>query len=85
MLLVIGGHLYMPGLPGGGNVGVTLFFVLSGYLITSILRDNGDLTRFYTRRIRRLVPPPLVVWLAVMVSVGVVTLGQAVPPLLYFR
>ena len=47
VLLVIGGHLYVPGLLGGGNVGVTLFFVLSGYLITSILRENHDLVRFY--------------------------------------
>jgi peptidoglycan/LPS O-acetylase OafA/YrhL len=82
VLLVIGGHLYVPGLLGGGNVGVTLFFVLSGYLITSILRDNGSLVRFYTRRARRLLPA-LVVWLGVMVVTGVVTVGETLPPLTF--
>ena len=82
VLLVIGGHLYVPGLLGGGNVGVTLFFVLSGYLITSILRENDDLIRFYKRRARRLVPA-LIVWLGVMVVAGAVTLWEALPPLLY--
>lgn len=82
VLLVIGGHLYLPGLLGGGNVGVTLFFVLSGYLNTSILREDGSLKRFYFRRLRRLVPA-LVLWLAVMVIVGVVSPSQTIPPLLY--
>jgi peptidoglycan/LPS O-acetylase OafA/YrhL len=46
----------------GGVVGVTLFFVLSGYLITSILlnehTDSGriNLRAFYTRRALRLFP-----------------------------
>ncbi len=82
VLLVIGGHLYVPGLLGGGNVGVSLFFVLSGYLITSILRDNGSLVRFYTRRARRLLPA-LLVWLGVMVVARVVTVGETLPPLAF--
>lgn len=82
VLLVMGGHFYFPGIVGGGNVGVTLFFVLSGYLITSILRENGDLIRFYARRARRLLPA-LIAWLAVMVLAGVVTFTEALPPLLY--
>lgn len=47
---------------GGGFVGVDVFFVLSGYLVTGILlRDlqlNGRirLVRFYARRVRRLLP-----------------------------
>jgi peptidoglycan/LPS O-acetylase OafA/YrhL len=46
----------------GGKVGVDMFFVLSGYLITSILlnelRETGSisLTDFYTRRALRLLP-----------------------------
>lgn len=42
----------------GGWLGVTIFFVLSGYLITKNLlaKDPIDLRRFYTRRIRRLWP-----------------------------
>jgi peptidoglycan/LPS O-acetylase OafA/YrhL len=47
---------------GGGFLGVDIFFVLSGFLITTLLLDehdrNGaiDLVRFYRRRIRRLLP-----------------------------
>ncbi len=50
------------GLLPGGYLGVDLFFVLSGYLITSILlaevRDTGrvDLAHFWVRRARRLFP-----------------------------
>jgi len=47
---------------GGGFLGVDVFFVLSGYLITTLLlreqRGSGriDLRRFWTRRVRRLLP-----------------------------
>ena len=50
----------------GGFIGVDVFFVLSGYLVTGLLlrdlRANGRirLTRFYARRIRRLLPAALV-------------------------
>lgn len=45
----------------GGFVGVDVFFVISGYLITSIIlieRQNGtfSLTNFYERRLRRILP-----------------------------
>jgi peptidoglycan/LPS O-acetylase OafA/YrhL len=45
----------------GGFVGVDVFFVISGYLITSIVlaeRDQGvfSLSRFYERRARRILP-----------------------------
>ncbi|MEL7445903.1 MAG: acyltransferase family protein [Pseudomonadota bacterium] len=54
----------------GGFVGVDVFFVISGYLITKILygeRQAGAFTyfRFYQRRIRRLLPAFSVVVLAV--------------------
>ncbi|MGO4575726.1 acyltransferase family protein [Cupriavidus sp. 2TAF22] len=46
----------------GGFVGVDVFFVISGYLITSlVLKEAGEgtfsLRAFYERRIRRLLPP----------------------------
>lgn len=55
-----------PRLAPGGYVGVDVFFVISGYLITSIVFREihaGDfsLGRFYERRIRRLLPALLVV------------------------
>jgi peptidoglycan/LPS O-acetylase OafA/YrhL len=53
-------HLGVPGF-GGGFVGVDVFFVISGYLITLLLSDNGASDRlsifaFYERRIRRIFP-----------------------------
>lgn len=49
------------GLIRGGGIGVTVFFVLSGYLITGILiaprvLSRAGLVRFWTRRLLRLLP-----------------------------
>lgn len=58
-------HL-LPGLLPGGMVGVDAFFVISGFLITSLLlverRTTGriNVKRFWTRRLRRIVPALLV-------------------------
>ncbi len=55
----------------GGYLGVSVFFTLSGFLITTLLLREGDGTgrvdvvRFYTRRARRLLPASLVCVLAV--------------------
>ena len=45
----------------GGFVGVDIFFVISGYLITSIIigqmaNDNFSIVKFYERRARRILP-----------------------------
>src|SRR5580700_5174732 len=61
VLLVIGIH-FRPSLMAGGWIGVNLFFVLSGFLITSLLlrewalRGGINLGRFYLRRALRLLP-----------------------------
>lgn len=53
---------FVPGAMVGGFLGVDVFFVLSGFLITTLLlretRKSGrvDLKRFWTRRARRLLP-----------------------------
>jgi peptidoglycan/LPS O-acetylase OafA/YrhL/lysophospholipase L1-like esterase len=61
----------------GGYLGVDLFFVLSGFLITRILlddRDGGrvDLKRFWIRRARRLMPALLAMMPAVAIYAKVV-------------
>jgi len=77
VLLVVLAHAGVPGL-AGGFIGVDVFFVISGYLITGLLveelRGTGriDAWRFYARRVRRLLPAfvvMLVVTLAVAAAV----------------
>jgi len=61
--------LFHAGVPGaeGGFVGVDVFFVISGFLITGLLvrewstRGRIDLVAFYARRFRRLLPAALLV------------------------
>lgn len=60
VLAVVLFHARVPGF-GGGFLGVDVFFVISGYLITGILLKRGtgswpDIVRFYERRVRRIVP-----------------------------
>jgi peptidoglycan/LPS O-acetylase OafA/YrhL len=82
ILLVISSHYF--GLPGGGPLGVGLFFVLSGFLITTLLleehHESGTvrLAGFYARRARRLFPALavlLVVYAAVTGAFKVVAMA----------
>ncbi len=57
----------------GGFVGVDVFFVISGYLITTIIineldRGNFSLGQFYERRVRRILP---VLFLVMLVSIPI--------------
>ncbi|MDP7704581.1 acyltransferase family protein [Mycobacterium sp. TY815] len=73
VVLVLIGHGGVPGV-GGGFIGVDIFFVLSGFLITSLLLDelgrSGriDLTGFWIRRARRLLPALVLMVLTVGVA-----------------
>lgn len=70
--------LYHAGVPGftGGFVGVDVFFVISGFLITRLLLEEAattgtiDIVRFWARRARRLLPNALLVLLAILVIGG---------------
>jgi peptidoglycan/LPS O-acetylase OafA/YrhL len=66
IIMVIGSHYEVFarqfwGLPKFGWIGVDIFFVLSGFLITSVLlnlRGRADsFSTFYSRRFRRILPP----------------------------
>jgi len=71
--------LYRDLIPGG--FGVTVFFFLSGYLITTLLRTEHEHTgqirfgRFYLRRIYRIIPPMYIV----LTSSVLLALGNVVP------
>ncbi len=60
--LVVAYHLAPAAVQRGGTIGVTMFFTLSGFLITSLLLAEADrtgrvsLARFYARRALRLLP-----------------------------
>jgi peptidoglycan/LPS O-acetylase OafA/YrhL len=67
--------LFHAGVPGllGGFVGVDVFFVISGFLITAIIAREVDegrfsILRFYERRIRRILPALAVVMAFVLVG-----------------
>ena len=78
---VLAYHLW-PGTVGGGYVGVDVFLVISGYLITAhLLRDPPDswraVGRFWGRRVRRLLPASaLVVTVSVVASALVLPVSQ---------
>jgi len=75
VIAVILYHLGFDWIPGG-FLGVDLFFVISGYVITrlildSIQRSGGlDLRAFYMARLRRLLPPLVFIIITTTVVVG---------------
>ena len=78
VVAVIVYHFWGNALPGG-FLGVDVFFVISGFLITRILvRENeaGDysILRFYDRRIRRIMPALLVTMAATTAAVWLIFL-----------
>lgn len=72
VIMVIGYHLQLPYFKGG-VLGVTIFFVLSGFLITRLLlqelqeTNTIDLKQFWIKRIRRIWPA-----LLLMISITVI-------------
>ena len=82
VILIVFFHLRLSNVPGG-FIGVDVFFVISGYLITSLIlreRDQGRFSfrEFYLRRLRRLGP-------ALLVTVALTLLAGwfILPPTLY--
>ncbi len=82
VVLVVLDHLVA--WPSGGFIGVDVFFVVSGFLITGLLLDetarNGRLSfrGFYARRARRILPAALTVLLAIVVTAHLVFRGVRV-------
>lgn len=81
VLAVIAYHLNLGWAPGG-LLGVGVFFVLSGYLITDLLLAQREryghirLGQFWTRRARRLLPALWVMLGVVVLWVSIATPGQ---------
>jgi peptidoglycan/LPS O-acetylase OafA/YrhL len=86
VVLVIGNHAGVPGF-SGGFIGVDVFFVISGYVITQLLLREvphgirRGLPDFYCRRIRRIVPAATATLIVTLVASDVV-LGSRTSPLL---
>ncbi len=79
VLLVLVFHFDLFALGEGGFVGVDLFFVLSGYLISSIIwrdleKSRFTLKHFYVRRVRRLAPALIATQVAVLLVAAVALL-----------
>ena len=76
VIAVILYHLGISWIPGG-FLGVDLFFVISGYVITRLLLDSIqergglDLRSFYMARIRRLLPPLVFMIVVTSIVVGI--------------
>lgn len=72
VLAVVGFH-FSPNWITGGFIGVDIFFVISGYLISSIIfeklsQDNFSFTEFYSRRIKRIFPALILVFIVCIIA-----------------
>jgi peptidoglycan/LPS O-acetylase OafA/YrhL len=80
VLLVVVSHVL--GTPSGGYVGVDVFFVISGFLITGLLLRERDrrgrisLRDFYARRVRRLLPAAVLVLAVTNVAAYLLFAGE---------
>jgi peptidoglycan/LPS O-acetylase OafA/YrhL len=89
ILLVLAGHLFPLGpsawqLNGSiASSGMAIFFILSGFLITSILLKDQNIAHFLTRRFLRIVP---LAWLAIFITLIVTAapLSAYLPHLLFY-
>lgn len=76
VVAVIADHLFL--WPAGGFVGVDIFFVISGFLITGLLLREWERTGsisfwgFYRRRIKRIIPAALLVVVATITAAHLV-------------
>ena len=66
----------------GGFIGVDVFFVISGYLITSIIledvnKNQFDLFNFFERRIRRIIPLLTFISLFFLIIAVIILRGQS--------
>ena len=84
VVLVLLYHGSVPGV-AGGYVGVDVFFVLSGFLITGLLLREAartgtiSLTSFYARRARRLLPASALVLLVTVIASAILMPPLRVP------
>jgi peptidoglycan/LPS O-acetylase OafA/YrhL len=84
VVLVLLYHAGVPGF-GGGYVGVDVFFVLSGFLITGLIHRELSSTghfsfaNFYARRARRLLPAAAFVLLVTLVAAAVILPAYRLP------
>ena len=84
VLLVIGNHAGISGFKGG-FIGVDVFFVISGYVITQLLLREAPkgmrsgLADFYSRRIMRIVPAATAALVGTL-AVGGIVLGANLDP-----
>lgn len=97
VLVVMFFHIW-PSMTPGGYIGVDVFFVISGYLITGLLLREAErdgrisIGRFYARRIKRLLPAATIVLLAVTTCVSILpvvrwegTALESIASALYFE